>query len=73
MAHRDGSWARASAIWDELPTVHQGGPRRLWDTLDEVRHHWMRNGELPLLGSKVSIDPTGKIMLSRGWWKATIT
>ncbi|GII83428.1 protein-L-isoaspartate O-methyltransferase [Sphaerisporangium siamense] len=73
MAHPDGSWARASAIWDELPTVRQGGPRRLWDTLDEVRHHWMRNGELPLLGSKVSIDPTGKIMLSRGWWKATIT
>ncbi|MGO4759093.1 methyltransferase domain-containing protein, partial [Streptomyces sp. 2MCAF27] len=30
MAHEDGSWARATATGDDRPTVHQGGPRRLW-------------------------------------------
>lgn len=37
LVHPDGSWARASAFKDEAPIVHQGGPRRLWDILDEIR------------------------------------
>ncbi|WP_203886621.1 methyltransferase domain-containing protein [Planotetraspora kaengkrachanensis] len=36
MVHEDGSWARAVSTHGP-PMVHQGGPRRLWDLLDEVR------------------------------------
>ena len=37
MLHPDGSWARASEVGSESPVVHQGGARRLWDLLDEIR------------------------------------
>ncbi|MCG5217569.1 methyltransferase domain-containing protein [Streptosporangium soli] len=72
MVHSDGSWARASSKWDELPVVHQGGPRRLWDILDDLRHYWLRNGELPIRGAKVTVAPTGEITLSRAGWHETI-
>ncbi|MFE9069454.1 methyltransferase domain-containing protein, partial [Streptomyces violaceusniger] len=52
MAHADGSWARATATGNERPTVHQGGPRRLWDALDKVRDYWLSNGELPVRGAR---------------------
>lgn len=68
MAHSDGSWARASAHGKEPPTVHQGGPRRLWDILDEIRSYWLTNGELPVRGAKVFITPTGATHLARGKW-----
>jgi hypothetical protein len=73
MAHPDGSWARAEQRGDEPPTVHQGGERRLWDTLDELRLRWLRDGSLPVYGSTVRIDPDGAIHLSRGGWSATLT
>ncbi|GAA3424494.1 hypothetical protein GCM10018953_16770 [Streptosporangium nondiastaticum] len=47
MVHADGSWARATAHGDEAPIVHQGGPRRLRDALDEIRAHRLRYGESP--------------------------
>ncbi|MFI6907201.1 hypothetical protein ACIBKY_38485 [Nonomuraea sp. NPDC050394] len=47
MSHEDGSWARAEDH-DGKVTVHQSGPRRLWDYLDQVRDFWLRHGELPL-------------------------
>ncbi|WP_214409873.1 methyltransferase domain-containing protein [Sphaerisporangium fuscum] len=72
MVHEDGSWARAVQTDDEPPVVHQGGPRRLWDVLDEARDHWLRNGMLPLYGASVRITPDGAIHLRRGRWKATI-
>ncbi|MBB4920004.1 methyltransferase domain-containing protein [Streptosporangium saharense] len=72
MVHADGSWARATALSDDPPTVHQGGPRRLWDVLDEVRHHWLQHGELPLRGAHARITPDGTIHLRRGRWTATI-
>ncbi|GAA3132261.1 methyltransferase domain-containing protein [Streptosporangium carneum] len=72
MVHADGSWARASAQADGPPTVHQGGPRRLWDVLDEVRHYWLQHGELPIRGAYARITPDGTICLRRGRWKATI-
>jgi protein-L-isoaspartate O-methyltransferase len=73
MVHRDGSWARATAIGDETPTVHQAGPRRLWDILDDLRADWLRNGQFQLFGAQAFITPSGKIHLVRGDWKATIT
>jgi hypothetical protein len=73
MAHADGSWARASADGTDDPIVHQGGPRRLWDILDELRGYWLSHGYFQLYGAKAFITPDGTIYLARGRWKATIT
>lgn len=72
MTHADGSWARAAGHRGERPTVHQAGPRRLWDTLDEIRHAWLSDGSLPAYGARVAIDPDGTLHLSRGSWRTTI-
>jgi protein-L-isoaspartate O-methyltransferase len=72
MLHSDGSWARATSPDGEPPTVHQSGPRRLWDLLDNIRHSWLRDGSLPVYGAKVIITPDGRIHLKRGGWQATI-
>ncbi|MEU9523282.1 methyltransferase domain-containing protein [Streptomyces sp. NPDC048224] len=72
MAHPDGSWARAVAAGDERPTVHQGGPRRLWNLLDELRAYWLQHGELPARGARALITPDGKTWLARGKWRAVL-
>lgn len=72
MWHDDGSWARATGRVDEAPLVHQGGPRRLWDILDGIRHHWITHGSLPLRGAEARIDPDGTCHLSQGDWHATV-
>lgn len=73
LLHPDGSWARATATGDDPPSVHQAGPRRLWDSLDEIRYAWLRDGKLPAYGATVTIAPDGTITLTRGRWQATIT
>lgn len=73
MAHEDGSWARATAVGDDRPTVHQGGPRRLWDLLDECRSYWLTQGELPVRGAEVYIKPDGTTILARGKWHAKLS
>jgi protein-L-isoaspartate O-methyltransferase len=73
MLHSDGSWARATGHTGERPEVHQGGPRRLWDLLDDIRHRWLTDGSLPLYGARVRVDPDGVIHLRRGKWQHTIT
>lgn len=73
MAHEDGSWARATAVGDDRPTVHQGGPRRLWDLLDECRTYWLTQGELPVRGAEVYIKPDGTTILARGKWHAKLS
>jgi hypothetical protein len=53
-----------------------GAPARvrlLGDTLDELRHAWLRDGSLPGYGAGVIIDPDGTIHLQRGQWQATIS
>jgi hypothetical protein len=72
MAHADGSWARATATGSERPTVHQGGPRRLWDVLDEIRAYWLQHGELQVRGARVRIMPDGRTRLARGTWHTTL-
>ncbi|MFQ6193717.1 protein-L-isoaspartate(D-aspartate) O-methyltransferase [Streptomyces sp. NPDC000405] len=72
MIHPDGSWARASAFGTATPTVHQGGPRRLWDALDEVRDLWLATGELPLRGARVLVKPSGATYLARGKWSVRL-
>ncbi|MFC5187148.1 methyltransferase domain-containing protein [Actinomadura harenae] len=73
MTHGDGSWARATGYPDQPATVHQGGPRRLWSTLDGLRSRWLRDGSLPVYGARASITPDGTITLRRGRWSTTIT
>lgn len=73
MLHPDGSWARATApTAREAPTVHQSGPRRLWDELDRIRTWLVIDGDLPVAGATVHIDPDGTCHLSRGGWSATV-
>ncbi|MGW8374243.1 methyltransferase domain-containing protein [Streptomyces sp. ODS28] len=72
MLHEDGSWARAAASGTyELPTVHQGGPRRLWDELDRIRTWLVIDGDLPVNGASVRVDPDGTVHLSHRGWEAT--
>jgi SAM-dependent methyltransferase len=72
LAHADGSWARASAERTDPPTVHQCGPRRLWDELERIRNRQSAEGSLSLYGSRARITPDGVCHLSRGRWSATI-
>lgn len=70
--HPDGSWARATASGDDPPVVHQSGPRRLWDILDDTRHTWLHDGSLPAYGANATITPDGSIHLNRGRWETAI-
>jgi hypothetical protein len=72
MLHSDGSWARATSADGEAPTIHQSGPRRLWDILDDIRYRWLREGSLPVYGATVTIAPDGICHLKRGRWQATL-
>lgn len=72
MVHADGSWARATGRRGNRPTVHQSGPRRLWDVLDDLRHHWLSHGSLPAYGAGATVDPDGTLHLTRGTWRTTV-
>jgi protein-L-isoaspartate O-methyltransferase len=73
MLHPDGSWARArTEPGDRHTTVHQGGPRRLYDLLEQIRWRWLEHGELPVYGAEVTITPDGETTLSRGGWTTTL-
>jgi hypothetical protein len=72
MTHPDGSWARATGRRGEAPTVHQKGPRRLWDEFDGIRRDWLTDGELPGHGATVVIDPDGTMHLSHRTWRTTL-
>lgn len=61
MPHPDSSWARAHADDPrQSPTVHQSGPRRLWNLLEEIRDRLNTVGELPIYGAAVTINPDGE-------------
>ncbi|MFI9444466.1 ATP-binding protein [Streptomyces avermitilis] len=73
LLHPDGSWARATARgFLDSPTVHQGGPRRLWSDLDRIRNRLNREGALPVYGAQVTITPDGTTTLTRGSWSFTL-
>jgi SAM-dependent methyltransferase len=72
LVHPDGSWARATGRDDELPVVHQAGPRQLWSITDEIRHDWLTDGGLPAYGAAVTIRPDGSIRLDKGMWHTEI-
>jgi protein-L-isoaspartate O-methyltransferase len=72
LAHPDGSWARAAGFQDERPDVQQGGPRRLWDLVDQVRDDELRVGKAPVAGAQARVRPDGVIELTQGRWRATV-
>ncbi|WP_282792100.1 methyltransferase domain-containing protein [Streptomyces sp. CC224B] len=72
LLHADGSWARARGRWTDAPTVHQSGPRRLWDVLERIRHKLNLEGSLGLYGYRVRIEPDGRCHISQGEWSAVI-
>jgi protein-L-isoaspartate O-methyltransferase len=73
MLHPDGSWARATTTpGGQSATVHQSGPRRLYDELEAIRWHWIEKGELPVYGAQVTITPDGTTTLSRSGWSTTL-
>lgn len=72
LVHADGSWARATAHRTDPPSVHQGGPQRLWTALERIRNRLNSTGGLPLYGSKVRITPDGVCHLSAGQWRTTM-
>jgi protein-L-isoaspartate O-methyltransferase len=74
LAHPDGSWARAQGEpGKSAPLVHQSGPRRLWDLLDDLRDSWLTEGSFPVYGAAAMVERDGTINLIRGKWRATIT
>ncbi|MEU5525263.1 methyltransferase domain-containing protein [Streptomyces sp. NPDC047860] len=73
MLHPDGSWARAhTARGEHTTTVYQGGPRRLYDILEQIRWRWLEQGRLPVYGAQVTITSEGETTLSRDGWTATL-
>ncbi|MFB7739950.1 hypothetical protein ACFC08_37640 [Streptomyces sp. NPDC056112] len=73
MLHPDGSWVHARTERGErTTTVHQGGPRRLYDVLEQIRWRWLEHGELLVYGARVTIAPDGETTLSRGGWSTTL-
>lgn len=72
LLHPDGSWAPATSMDGDAPTVHQSGPHRLWEIVDDIRYRWLREGSLPVYGAAVTITPEGVCHLKRGRWQATI-
>ncbi|MGW4030545.1 methyltransferase domain-containing protein [Streptomyces sp. NPDC004838] len=72
LVHPDGSWARATGEWTDPPTVHQGGPQRLWDTVDRIRTWMLAEGGLPLYGAQARVSPDGVVHLTRGRWEAAM-
>nr|WP_273482789.1 methyltransferase domain-containing protein [Kribbella italica] len=62
----DGSWARAEGA---SGTVHQSGPRRLWDELDDVQRTWEAADRFPLHELSVELHPDrGSLASPDGQW-----
>ncbi|PRW63914.1 methyltransferase domain-containing protein [Actinopolyspora mortivallis] len=57
---RSTSWARASLVRGEHPwTVHQLGPRRLWDEVEAAHHWWSEVGKPPPRQYRLTVSPDG--------------
>ncbi|TKK76058.1 methyltransferase domain-containing protein [Kribbella jiaozuonensis] len=56
----DGSWARADS---ETKTIHQTGPRRLWDDLERVQAQWTAAANFPLHNLTVELGPDRNVLI----------
>jgi protein-L-isoaspartate O-methyltransferase len=62
----DGSWARGEEAGG---TVHQSGPRRLWDDLERVQAKWVAADRFPLSDMTAELGPDRNILVSpNGKW-----
>ncbi|MFI5694838.1 methyltransferase domain-containing protein [Kribbella sp. NPDC051586] len=57
----DGSWARADS---QTSTVHQCGPRRLWNDLERVQAKWTAAGHFPLHTMTVELAADRSALIS---------
>lgn len=62
----DGSWARAEN--SPVSRVHQGGPRRLWDRLEQVNTRWETTGRFPMHALRVELAPDQGLVRAPGNW-----
>jgi hypothetical protein len=61
LVHPDGSWARATARgFLDSPTVHQGGTRRLWTSLERIRNRLNGKARSPRTEPRSPSHPTGQ-------------
>lgn len=66
----EGSWARAEQA---SGTVHQTGPRRLWDDLERVQRRWDEAGRFPLDQLRVELSADRSRLISPdGAWHLTL-
>jgi protein-L-isoaspartate O-methyltransferase len=73
LLHRDGSWARAAAQADAPPTVHQTGPRRLWDELERAEARWDAAGRFDPRELRARFTPEGGALATPdGAWSVTL-
>jgi hypothetical protein len=63
----DGSWSEATPIRDGGHVVTQGGPRRVWDSVERAVDHWRRLGEpgRGRYGVTVTTDGTHRYWVDR--------
>ncbi|MFI1799457.1 protein-L-isoaspartate(D-aspartate) O-methyltransferase [Streptomyces sp. NPDC020379] len=64
----DGSWARATATGDELPVIHQSGPRRLWTELEQAEARWDAADRFDLRELSASFAPDGAVLTGPAGW-----
>lgn len=73
LLHRDGSWARARERGDTVPTVHQAGPRRLWDELEQAEARWICAGRFDPRELRARFTPDGGTLTTpSGAWTVTL-
>jgi methyltransferase of ATP-grasp peptide maturase system len=63
---RDGSWAFHAPEAGTAGTVVQGGPRRLWDALEETHTDWATLGKPPRYKFGLSVTASGEHTLWHG-------
>jgi hypothetical protein len=73
LLHHDGSWARASERGKALPTVHQAGPRRLWDELEQAEARWTAAGRFDPRELRARFTPEESTLTTPGEvWTVTL-
>ncbi len=68
----DGSWVRATATGDELPVIHQSGPRRLWAELEQAEARWDAAGRFDFQELTASFTPDGDVLSGPAGWSVRL-
>ena len=69
----DGAWARVEQGLGGAGTVHQSGPRHLWDDLERVEARWNGGGRFLPHQLGVELRPDGGVLTSPdGRWRVSL-